>query len=40
MADAILIGLVILFFVLAELFVRGCGSIIDRDRHEETGDRP
>jgi hypothetical protein len=39
MTDALLIALVILFFVAAELFVRGCGRIIDRDLHDETEDR-
>ncbi len=38
MADVLLIALVIGFFIVAELFVRGCGWIVDRgldDRRED-----
>lgn len=35
MVDVLLIALVILFFVAAELFVRGCARVVDRG----SGDR-
>jgi len=38
MFDVLLIALVIGFFVIADLFVRGCARILDRSR-EEQGDR-
>ena len=39
MLDVFLIALVIGFFIVAELFVRGCGRIVDRglDDHPEDG---
>ncbi len=39
MLDLLLIALVIAFFVVADLFVRGCGRILDRgtDEHRENG---
>jgi hypothetical protein len=40
MTDVLLIGLVILFFVAADQFVRGCGHLIERDVRDATEDRP
>jgi hypothetical protein len=39
MFDVLLIALVIGFFVVADLFVRGCARILDRsaDEHRESG---
>ena len=40
MYDVLLIALVIGFFVVADLFVRGCDRILDRGSDERTEDRP
>ncbi len=39
MLDVLLIALIIGFFVVADLFVRGCGRIVDRDRDDHPEDR-
>lgn len=39
MFDVLLIVLIIGFFVLADLFVRGCGRIVDRSRDDRPEDR-
>ena len=39
MLDVLLIALVIAFFVSADLFVRGCGRIVDRRPDERAEDR-
>jgi hypothetical protein len=39
MLDVLLIALIIGFFVVADLFVRGCGRIVDRDLDDHPGDR-
>jgi len=38
MLDVLLIALVIAFFVLADLFVRACASIVDRGRRDRDGE--
>jgi len=39
MLDVLLIALIICFFVLVDLFVRGCGRIVDRGLDDHLGDR-
>ena len=39
MLDALLIALVIGFFIVADLFVRGCARILDRDHDDPQEDR-
>jgi hypothetical protein len=39
MLDVLLIALVISFFVVADLFIRGCGRIVDRNPDERSEDR-
>jgi len=39
MVDVLLIALVIGFFIVADLFVRGCGRILDRDHEADSEDR-
>jgi hypothetical protein len=40
MLDVLLIALIIGFFVVADLFVGGCGHIVDRDLGDRPEDRP
>jgi hypothetical protein len=40
MADVLLIALAILFFVAAELFVRGCVRVAERRSADRTEGRP
>jgi hypothetical protein len=40
MVDVLLIALVIGFFLAADLFVRGCGRIVERSSDERSEDRP
>ena len=40
MYDVLLIGLVVAFFVVAELYVRGCDRILARGLRDRTKDRP
>ena len=40
MVDVLLIALVIGFFVVADLFVRGCARILDRGADDHPEDRP
>jgi len=39
MLDVLLIALTIGFFVVADLFVRGCGRIVDRGLDDRPEDR-
>jgi hypothetical protein len=39
MFDVLLIVLIIAFFVSADLFVRGCGRIVDRGLDDRPEDR-
>ncbi len=39
MLDVLLIALIIGFFVAVDLFVRGCGRIVDRDLDDHREDR-
>jgi len=39
MVDVLLIALVIGFFLVADLFVRGCGRILDRGHDDDSEDR-
>jgi hypothetical protein len=39
MLDVLLIALAIGFFIAADLFVRGCGRIVDRSPDERSEDR-
>ena len=38
MLDVLLIVIVIVFFVMADLFVGGCRRIVDRDRDDRPGE--
>jgi hypothetical protein len=38
MIDLLIIALTIAFFVVAGLFVGGCGRIVNRGSHENAGD--
>jgi hypothetical protein len=39
MLDLLLIALIIGFFVVADLFVRGCGRLVDRGLDDRQKDR-
>jgi hypothetical protein len=39
MFDVLLIALVIVFFLVADLFVRGCARILDRGREDQEDRR-
>ena len=39
MIDVLLIALTVGFFVVADLFVRGCGRIVERSSDERSEDR-
>jgi len=40
MVDVLVIALVIGFFLIADLFVRGCARILERDLDDLGNDRP